>query len=133
MDTRSACRLALLGPLLAGCAGIATPPAPPPTAAEFETMREVLASSPEARAAISAQCRDDVARKSADERAMLGALLDLDADEVALGFCERTLAGITRGDVTYADFVAMTEGSDDPQLLRRFIRALRLDPSAVAI
>ena len=33
----------------------------------------------------------------------------------------------------YADFVAMTEGSEDPQLLRRFIRALRLDPSAVAI
>ena len=133
MATRSACSLAFLGLLLGGCASTAQSPAPPPTAAEFETMREVLASSPEARAAISAQCRDDVARKSADERAMLGALLDLDADEVALGFCERTLAGITRGDVTYADFVAMAEGSDDPQLLRRFIRALRLDPSAVAI
>ena len=64
---------------------------------------------------------------------MLGALLDLDTDQVALGFCARTLAGIARGDVSYADFVAMTEGSEDPQLLRRFIRALRLDPSAVAI
>lgn len=133
MDTRMVCRLALLMPFLAGCVGAATKPAAAPTPAEFETMREVLASSPEARAAIEAQCRNDVARKPADERAMLGALLDLDPDDVAMGFCERTLAGITRGDVGYADFVAMTEGSDDPQLLRRFIRALRLDPSAVAI
>ena len=133
MDTRLACRLSLLGLLLAGCAGTTTPTAQPPTPAEFESMREILASSPEARAAIQAECRDDVASKPADERAMLGALLDLDTDQVALGFCERALAGITRGDVSYADFIAMTEGSEDPQLLRRFIRALRLDPSAVAI
>ena len=52
---------------------------------------------------------------------------------MAVGFCARTLAGITRGDVTYADFVSMAEGSDDPRILRRFIRALRLDPSAVSI
>ena len=133
MQPRLACRLALLLPLLTACAETAGPPAPQPTAAEFESMREVLASSPEARAAVQAECRDDVASKPANERAMLGALLDLDADQVALGFCERALAGITRGDVTYADFIAMTEGSEDPQLLRRFIRALRLDPSAVAI
>ena len=131
MGTRLACGLSLL--LLAGCTDTTASTAQQPTAAEFESMREVLASSPEARAAVQAECRDDVASKPANERAMLGALLDLDADQVALGFCERALAGITRGDVTYADFIAMTEGSEDPQLLRRFIRALRLDPSAVAI
>lgn len=124
-------RLACLAPLVAGCA--TTAPVQPPTAAEFETMREVLAASPEARAAIQADCREDLAAKPAAERAMLGALLDLDADQVPGGFCARAVAGITRGDVSYADFVAMSAGSEDPELLRRFIRALRLDPSAVAI
>jgi hypothetical protein len=131
MDTRSAGRLAL--PALLLLAACAAAPAPPPTPAEFETLRDVLATSPEARAALEAQCRADLATKPTAEREMLGALLDLDTDQVPQGFCARTLAGITRGDVTYADFVAMSAGSDDPQLLRRVIRALRLDPSAVAI
>jgi hypothetical protein len=119
--------------LLGGCAVTAPPAEAPPTAAEFEQMRDVLATNPEARTAIEAQCRIDVEGKPEDERAMLGALLDLDADRVPDIFCRRALAGITRGDVSYADFVAMTEGSEDPNVLRRFIRALRLDPSAVAI
>jgi hypothetical protein len=125
-------RLAFLAVILGGCA-TTPPPASPPTPAEFANMREVLASNPEARAAIEAQCRTDVARKPAAEREMLGVLLDLDSDEVAGAFCARTVAGIARGDVTYADFVALSAGDHDPQALRRLLRALRLDPSAVAI
>ncbi len=126
-------RTALLLGLLAGCAGPQAPGQAPPTAAEFEQMRDVLATNPRARSTIEAQCRNDVDRKPEAEREMLGALLDLDPEVVASAFCERAVAGITRGDVNYADFIAMTEGSEDPQILRRFIRALRLDPSAVAI
>jgi hypothetical protein len=133
MAARGVGGVALLLALLGGCAATEPPPDPPPTAAEFEQMREVLATNPEARTAIEAQCRIDVEHKPEAERAMLGALLDIDADRVAGTFCRRALAGITRGDVSYADFVAMSEGSDDPNVLRRFIRALRLDPSAVSI
>jgi hypothetical protein len=133
MRRRLAGSTALLLLLVASCAGPQPPATSPPTAAEFEQMRDILASNPEARAFMEAQCRSDVDRKPEVERAMLGALLDLDPDRVASGFCARALAGITRGDVSYADFVAMTKGSEDPQILRRFIRALRLDPSAVAI
>ena len=131
MDRRSAGHLALPALPLMLLAACATPP--PPSPAEFATMRDVLAASPEARAAVERQCRAEVAAKPTGEREILGALLDLDTDEVPQGFCARTVAGITRGDVTYADFVAISTGSEDRQLLRRFIRALRLDPSAVAI
>ena len=40
-------------------------------------------------------------------------------------------AAIVRGDVSYADFVAFQQGSTDPAMLRRFLRAMRLDPSAL--
>jgi hypothetical protein len=124
-------RVAVLMPLLAGCATADT--APPPTRAEFEGMRETLATNSEARLAVEAQCRDDLGRKPVSDREMLGALLDLDPGEVVPAFCARTVAAIARGDVNFADFVALSDGSEDPQLLRRYIRALRLDPSAKAI
>ena len=116
--------------LLVGCAH---EPAPPPNRAEFESLRQVLATRPAARARVEAECRDDMTSAPRAERDVLAAVLDLDADEVARTFCARYVAGIVRGDVTYADFVAMRTGSSDPELLRRFLRALRLDPSAVAI
>ena len=104
-----------------------------PDRIQFDSMRDTLAASPEARAAVEAGCRAQTQAKPQAEREMIGAMLDLDPDEVASAFCARFVAGIARGDLSHADFVAMAEGSDDPQVLRRFIRALRLDPSAVAI
>ena len=133
MAARGIGRLAVCLALLGGCAGAEAPSGPPPSAGEFQQMRDLLATDPQARATLVAQCRLDVERKPEADRAMLGALLDLDPDRVPDVFCQRALAGITRGDVSYADFVAMSEGSEDPAVLRRFIRALRLDPSAVAI
>ena len=133
MAARGVVGIAWLAALLGGCTALVPPPEPPPTAAEYEGFREQLAGNPELRAAIEGQCRFDVERKPQAELAMLGALLDIDADRVPGTFCRRALAGITRGDVSYADFVAMSEGSGDADVLRRFIRALRLDPSAVAI
>jgi hypothetical protein len=124
----------LLAVALAGCAaGGASGGPTPPTAQEFENMRAALAASPEARAAVEVECQDDVAQKPAADRAAIGALLDLDPDAVVAGYCARMVAGFARGDLSYGDFVAMSEGSTDPQLLRRFIRTLRLDPSAQSI
>ena len=96
-------------------------------------MRAALAASPEARAAVEVACQDDIARQPAADRAAIGALLDLDPDVVVAGYCARMVAGFTRGDLGYADFVALSEGSTDPELLQRFVRSLRLDPSAQSI
>jgi hypothetical protein len=85
------------------------------------------------RDAVQAQCRADVRLKPADEQALIGAMLDIDPPAVPDQFCARLVAAIARGDMSYPDFVAITEGSEDPQLLRRFLRSMRLDPSAVAI
>ena len=65
------------------------------------------------------------APKPAADRAAIGALLDLDPDVVVAGYCARMVAGFARGDLGYADFVALSEGSTDPELLRRFVRSLR--------
>ncbi|MGD9508638.1 MAG: hypothetical protein AB7I59_07725 [Geminicoccaceae bacterium] len=120
----------LAGLLLAGCA---TASDPAPTRTEFEDLRDAVAANRGARDAVQAQCRADVLLKPQDEQALMGAMLDVDTVEVPDIFCARLVAAIARGDVSYADFVAMTEGSADPAILRRFLRSMRLDPSAVAI
>lgn len=122
--------LALAGLLLAGCA---TAPDPAPTRTEFEDLRDAVAVDRGARDAVQAQCRTGVLLKPEDEQALMGAMLDVDTVEVPDVFCARLVAAIARGDVSYADFVAMTAGSADPAILRRFLRTMRLDPSAVAI
>lgn len=114
--------------LLAGCA---TTPDPVPSQSEFEDMREVLATNPSGRAAVEAECQTEMKRRPDDEQAMMGAMLDLDTAEVPEAFCGRLFAAIVRGDVSYADFVAFQQGSTDPAMLRRFLRAMRLDPSAL--
>jgi hypothetical protein len=113
--------------VLAGCA---TTPDPVPSRSEFEDMRDVLASNPSERAAVEAECQTEMKRRPDDEQAMMGAMLDLDTAEVPQAFCGRLFAAIVRGDVSYADFVAFQQGDTDPAMLRRFLRAMRLDPSA---
>lgn len=122
--------LALAALILAGCA---TVPDPAPTRSEFEDLRDAVVTSRGVRDAVQAQCRADVVLKPGDEQALIGAMLDVDTAEVPDVYCARLIAAIARGDVSYADFVAMTEGSADPAMLRRFLRSMRLDPSAVAI
>jgi hypothetical protein len=120
----------LLGLLVGGCASA---PDAAPTRSEFEDLRDTVATSRGARDALQARCRADVVLKSGDEQALIGAMLDVDTAEVPDVYCARLIAAIARGDVSYADFVAMTDGSADPAMLRRFLRTMRLDPSAVAI
>jgi hypothetical protein len=116
--------------LLAGCAAAAPPT---PSRSEYEHLQGAVAGSADVRDAVQAQCRADVQLKPADEQALIGAMLDIDPSAVPDQFCARLVAAIARGDMSYADFVAITEGSEEPQLLRRFLRSMRLDPSAVAI
>jgi hypothetical protein len=115
-----------------GLSGCATKPAPALSQSEFENVRDEMASSPSARDAVRRQCRADMQREPEDERALIGAMLDLDTAEVAEVFCARFVAAIARGDVSYADFIGLEQVDGDPAALRRILRAIRLDPSAVA-
>ena len=114
---------------LAGCA---TKPAPTLSQAEFENTRDALAADPAARTALAAACRADMQREPEDERALIGAVLDVETDEVAEVFCARFIAAISRGDLSYADFEALKADGGDPAALRHFLRVLRRDPSAVS-
>jgi hypothetical protein len=121
-----AAALALLG-------GCAAPAKPPMTAADYEVMQGVLAQSPAARRELEQTCLEESRRRSEDERAALGAVLDVDRDQVDRVFCERLVAAIARGEVGHADFTAMQQGSEDPNLMRRMLRALRRAPGQLAI
>ena len=114
--------------VLAACA---TTPDPTLSQSEFEDMRDVLASNPSERAAVEAECQTKMRQQPGDEQAMMGAMLDLDTAEVPQAFCGRLFAAIVRGDVSYADFVAFHQDRTDPEMLRRFLRAMRLEPSAL--
>lgn len=100
--------------------------------ADFEDMRTAMAENRTARDAVAIQCRGEIAARPEEEQALMGAMLDVDTTEVPAQFCARLVAAIARGDLDYADYVAITEGDADPALMRRFLRAIRLDPSAVA-
>ena len=113
-----------------GLSGCATKPAPELNKAEFENVRDQIVSSPSARDAVRVQCQADLQREPEDERALIGAMLDVDTTKVPEVFCARMVAAIARGDVSYADFVGLKEVAGDPAALRRILRAIRLDPSA---
>ena len=119
----------LLGSLLLGGCAVARPTT---SEADFEDMRTAMAENRTARDAVAIQCRGEIATRPADEQALIGAMLDVDTSEVPAEFCARLVAAIARGDLDYADYLAIADGNIDPALLRRFLRAIRLDPSAVA-
>ena len=115
---------------LGGCAASAPPV---PDRAEYELARQALASDAEARATMESTCAEHLRRQPEDERAAVGALLDVGINEVDQVYCERIVAALVRGELDYADFVALDGGSDDPELLRRLVRALRQEPEGLAI
>ena len=119
----------LFSACLAGCA--AAPPIP--DRAQYEFARQALATDAEARATMESSCAERLRQRPEDERAAVSALLDVGIDEVDRVYCERIVAAIVRGELDFADFVALDGGSDDPALLRRLIRALRQEPEGLAI
>ena len=120
--------LALLlaaGPLLA-CAPqqAAQPPSTPVTAAQYATFQRAM-TNPKARAAFTARCLEDAKAFSAEDRGAMSAMLDVEIADVPQVFCERFLAAVGRGDISYPDFAAMQAHTHDPQVMRRLLRALR--------
>lgn len=115
-----------------GLSGCATKPSPELSQSEFEKVRDQIVSSPSARDAVRVQCQADLQHQPKDEQALIGAMLDVDTTEVAEVFCARIVAAIARGDVSYADFISLEQEDSDPAALRRLLRAIRLDPSALA-
>jgi hypothetical protein len=82
---------------------------------------------------MESSCAERLRQRPEDERAAVSALLDVGIDEVDRVYCERIVAAMVRGELDFADFVALDGGSDDPALLRRLIRALRQEPEGLAI
>jgi hypothetical protein len=119
--------LALLlaaGPLLACAPQQAAQPSTPVTAAQYATFQHAM-TNPKARAAFTARCLEDAKSFSADDRGAMSAMLDIEIADVPQVFCERFLAAVGRGDITYPDFTAMQAHTHDPQVMRRLLRALR--------
>ena len=126
-------RLALGAVLLAGLAACATAPSPKVSPQEYAAMQTVLRDSAEARQELQGVCTANIAGKSPREREMIAAFLDVDPGNLDRVFCERVIAGIARKDITYEDFLSMSAERMEPATMRRFMRALRRDPSEVMV
>lgn len=120
--------LVAAGLLLAGCA---TKPDPDLSRSEFEGLRQVMASNPGARYDFQTGCESEMRGRPDDELALVGAMLDVDLADAPTAFCARFAAAVVRGDLDYADYIAFQQDGADPAALRRFVRAMRVDPSAV--
>jgi hypothetical protein len=103
------------------------------TAADYVAMQETLAQSPAARSHLEQSCREDTRGRTEEERAAIGVILDVDRDQVDQVFCERLVAAIARGDLSYEDFTGMQQDSQDFELMRRVLRAFRRAPGQYAI
>jgi hypothetical protein len=119
--------LALLlaaGPLIACVPQQPTQPTTTVTAAQYATFQRAMAN-PKARAAYTARCLDDAKAFTADDKGAMSAMLDVEVADVPQVFCERFLAAVGRGDISYPDFAAMQAHTHDAQVMRRLLRALR--------
>lgn len=119
---------------LAACAGTGGPASPttsartreaPMTAERYGAYQAALRSDPRLRASLTAECVAEVRPRSKGEVEMMSALLAVEAGKVVATFCERTIAAIARGDVSYEDYAAVKRGAGSPETMRRLVRALR--------
>ena len=113
--------LLVAGPLLA-CAP--QQPTVPMTAAQYATIQHAM-GDPKTRAAVTATCVERAKTRSAQELGTMAAVLDVDVAEAPRVYCERLLAAVARGEVSYDDYMALQAKTYDPQVLRRLLRALR--------
>ncbi len=121
----------LLAAGLAACAAqqqAAAPKPPPVTAAQYAAMQRLVGGSPRARAQLTAECAAGKFTATPDQQAMMAAILDVDVASVHRIFCERLVAAIGRGEISYEDYTALRAESHDPELWRRLLRALRVVP-----
>ena len=125
--------LGLQAAALAGCAATSPPPSPAMSRAEFEQGRAALSKDRDVRDAVAIGCRQELGHLPPRRRDEIGAVLDLDSREVVPVFCDRLIAAIVRGDLSYADFEQSFDEDPDPQVLRRVLRALRIDADAQSI
>ncbi|HEX8373732.1 MAG TPA: hypothetical protein VF606_00955 [Geminicoccaceae bacterium] len=126
---------AALVALLGGCA--ATGPAVPGpqaqqrpalSADQYRTLQATLRESSSARAQLTRECVRGTDEKPAEAKRGMAIMLDVPSAEVPQVFCERFLAAVRAGRLTYEDYLAVQFKDDDEFRMRRLVNVLR-DPS----
>ena len=126
---------AVLVALLGGCA--ATGPAGPGpqaqqrpalSADQYRTLQATLRESSSARAELTRECVRGTDEKPAEAKRGMAIMLDVPSAEVPQVFCERFLAAVRAGRLTYEDYLAVQFKDDDELRMRRLVNVLR-DPS----
>jgi hypothetical protein len=131
-------RLALASCLAAALAACAPQQAAAPqpaaiTPAQYAAMQRLAGRSIRARAQLATAC---VARKlpaTPEEQAVLAAALEVDAADLHRAYCERLVAAIGRGEVSYDDYVALESDRPDPQVWHRLLPVLKPVPGEIQI
>ena len=128
---------AVLVALLGGCAATATGPAGPGpqaqqrpalSADQYRTLQATLRESSSARAELTRECVRGTDEKPAEAKRGMAIMLDVPSAEVPQVFCERFLAAVRAGRLTYEDYLAVHRSDEDEFRMRRVVNVLR-DPS----
>ncbi|WP_191060497.1 hypothetical protein [Geminicoccus harenae] len=120
---RSAATLLLVGATLA-VAGACAPTAGTMNAEQFANARTVLQESPSMRTKAIDDCSAKQALRPEGDRAMVGALLEVDAQAAPAELCRRIVQAIVDGRLSHDDYVAVSSGSQDREAFARLVRAV---------
>ncbi len=103
-------------------------PAQTMSADQYRALQATLRESSMARAEFTRVCVRGKDEEPAEAKRGMAIMLDVPSTEVSQVFCERFVAAVRVGRLTYEDFAA-TQGSGEDELrMRRLISLLR-DPS----
>lgn len=102
--------------------------APSLSAAQYRALQAALRESSSARAELTRECVRGTDGKPAETKRGMAIMLDVPSAEVPQVFCERFLAAVRGGRLTYEDYLAVQQRDEDEIRMRRLINVLR-DPS----
>ncbi|WP_159717995.1 hypothetical protein [Geminicoccus flavidas] len=105
-------------------AGACAPTASTMDAEQFASARTVLQESPSMRTKAVDECSAKQALRPEGDRAMIGAVLKVDAQAAPAELCRRIVKAIVDGRLSHEDYVAVSSGSQDRKALARLVRAV---------
>jgi hypothetical protein len=131
----SAAALAALVALLGGCAATGAAGGPGRqardqalSANQYRALQATLRESSTARAEFTRVCVRGKDGEPAEAKRGMAIMLDVPSAEVSQVFCERFVAALRVGRLTYEDLAAIQGSDEDESRMRRLVSLLR-DPS----
>ena len=98
------------------------------SADQYRALQVMLRESSAVRVELTRECVRGTDEKPAEAKRGMAIMLDVPSAEVPQVFCERFLAAVRAGRLTYEDYLAVQFKDEDEFRMRRLVNVLR-DPS----